>query len=154
MSQITPHLVVDDAAAAIDFYTKAFGATEQCRMKMPDSDKIMHASVTIGDATVMLAEAMECQESGMKTRSPKQLGGSPVTIHLNVPDVDKTFAQAMSAGATQIMPPMDMFWGDRYGKLVDPFGHEWSVATTIRKMTPEEMQAAAKECFSKPQPVS
>lgn len=155
MSQtITPHLIVDNATDAIDFYIKAFGAMEQCRMPMPDSDKIMHAAISIGDSTVMLAETMECPESGMKIQSPKQLGGSPVCIHLTVPDVDKVFAQALAAGATEVMKPADMFWGDRYGKLADPFGHEWSIATPIRQMTPEEIQAAARECFSQMQPAS
>ena len=137
MTAVTPHLVCDDAAAAIAFYIAAFGATEQARMPGPGG-KIMHAMIAIDGSTVMLVD--EFPEWGV--RGPKALGGSPVTIHLFVKDVDAFVARAVKAGATVTMPVDDMFWGDRYGKIVDPFGHHWSVATPKRKVSMEEAVAA------------
>lgn len=136
MTAITPHLVCRDAAAAIDFYRKAFGAVEQGRLPGPDG-KLMHAAITIGGAALMLVDEFPGQ--GMP--SPQSLGGSPVTIHLYVADVDATVAQAVAAGASVTMPVADMFWGDRYGRLVDPFGHQWSVATHVRDVGAEEIRA-------------
>ena len=119
MHSITPHLVCDGAAEAIEFYKKAFGAVEGGRMQTPDG-KIMHAEVRIGDSTVMLVD--EFPDYG--SIGPKKLNGSsPVTIHLYVPDVDRVFEQAIAAGATVRMPLDNQFWGDRYGQVVDPFGH-------------------------------
>lgn len=137
---LTPHLVCADAAAAIDFYTRAFGGREIMRMPGPGG-RLMHASMKIGDSMLMLVD--EWPEMG--SLGPK--GRSPVTIHLMVPDVDAVFATAVAAGAKPMMPPGDMFWGDRYGVLTDPFGHSWSIATRIRDMTEAEMKAAGAEAM-------
>ena len=137
MHTLTPHLICAGAAAAIDYYKRAFGAVELMRMPGPDG-RLMHAAVKIGDSTLMLFDEMP--EWG--ALSPKSLPTSPVTIHLMVPDVDVVYARAVAAGGRATMPVADMFWGDRYGKLVDPFGHHWSIATRITDMTPEEMIAA------------
>ena len=139
MHSVTPHLVCDGAGAAIDFYVKAFGATDQGRMPGPDG-RLMHAQIRIGDSYVMLVD--ENRQFGML--GPKALNGSPVTIHLCVDDVDRSFERAVAAGAKSVMPPADMFWGDRYGVLEDPFGHRWSVATHQREVSADEMQQAIK----------
>lgn len=141
---VTAHLVVSNGAAAIDFYKKAFGAEEVFRMPAPDGKRLLHAEIRIGDSPVMLAE--EFPEFG--SRGPLALGGTPVTLHLYVEDVDAAFERAVGAGATATMAPADMFWGDRYGKVTDPFGHSWSLATHVRDVTPEEMAAGAKAAFS------
>ena len=142
MHTLTPHLVCAGAAAAIDFYVKAFNAIELARLPGPNG-KLMHAMVKIGDSPLMLFD--EVPEWG--SRSPQTLKGTPVIIHMYVKDVDTAMAQAVAAGATQTMPATDMFWGDRYGQLTDPFGHQWSLATHTRDVTPEEMQAEmAKQC--------
>lgn len=135
MHSVTPHLVCDGAADAIAFYKKAFNAVESARMPGPGG-KIMHAQIKIGDSHIMLVDEFP----DMATFSPKHLKGSPVTLHLYVEDVDAVYKQAIDAGATARMPPADMFWGDRYGVLVDPFGHNWSIATHKRDLTPEQMQ--------------
>lgn len=137
MTSITPHLVCRGAAQAIDFYTKAFEAVEQARLPGPDG-RLMHALLKIGNAALMLVD--EYPEQGAV--SPLTLKGSPVTIHLYVADVDTTVARAVAAGAQVTMPVADMFWGDRYGILKDPFGHQWSVATHVRDVGPEELAAA------------
>ena len=137
MHSITPHLVCAGAAKALDFYQQAFGATEVGRMPGPDG-RLMHAAMKIGDSTVMLADEMP--EWG--SLGPKALKGSPVTIHIYVEDVDALVARAVKAGAKVTMPVEEQFWGDRYGKLEDPFGHHWSVATHVRDVTPEEMKKA------------
>lgn len=138
----TPHLIVRDAIAAIDFYKKAFNAEEMGVMRMPDG-KVMHAMIRIGDSFVMLAD--ECPEWG--AISPATLGNSPVTVHLYVEDVDSTFNQAVAAGGKPLMPPMNAFWGDRYGKITDPQGHHWSLATHIEDVPQEEMpKRAADAC--------
>ena len=142
MRSVTPHLVCAGAADAIEFYKKAFGAVELTRMPGAQG-KLMHASIRIGDSAVMLVD--ESPEWGML--GPKALKGSPVTIHLYVDDADAFVARAVKAGAKVTMPVDDMFWGDRYGKLEDPFGHHWSVATHTRDMSPEEMkQEMQKAC--------
>jgi uncharacterized glyoxalase superfamily protein PhnB len=137
MHAVTPHLVCAGAAQAIEFYQKAFGATETSRMPGPGG-KLMHASVRIGDSTVMLVDEMP--EHGVL--GPQALKGSPVMIHLYVEDADALVARAAAAGAKITMPVADMFWGDRYGQLEDPFGHRWSVATHVVDMTPTEMRMA------------
>jgi len=143
MHTVTPHLICAGAADAIEFYKNAFGAVELSRM--PGSDgKIMHASIRIGDSVVMLNE--ETPEWG--SFGPKHLKGSPVTIHLYVENVDGVFEQAVSAGAKITMPIDDMFWGDRYGKLEDPFGHHWSIGTHMSDPSVEEMQKAMEEMGS------
>lgn len=137
MHTVTPHLVCAGAADAITFYRQAFGAVELGRLPGPQG-KLMHAMLRIGDSAVMLVD--EFPDYG--SFGPKSLKGSPVTIHLYVEDVDATVKRAVAAGAKITMPVDDMFWGDRYGKIEDPFGHHWSVATHIRDVSPEEMQAA------------
>ena len=145
MHVVTPHLVCAGAAKAIEFYKKAFGATEEVRLPGPNG-KLMHACIRIGGAAVMLVDEMpECNALG-----PKALKGSPVTIHLYVDDVDKVFARAVKAGASAAMPVTDMFWGDRYGIVEDPFGHNWSIATHMRDVSPEEMQKAMQEMAQNP----
>lgn len=140
MHAVTPHLICAGAADAIEFYKKAFGAVEKVRMPGPEG-KLMHAMVQIGDSAVMLVD--EFPDYG--SSGPKSLKGSPVTLHLYVEDVDATVARAVDAGAKITMPVEDMFWGDRYGKIEDPFGHQWSVATHIRDVGPEEMKKAVAE---------
>jgi PhnB protein len=140
MHTVTPHLTCAGGVAAIDFYIKAFDAIELSRLPGPGG-KLMHGSIKIGDSVVMLSD--EFLEMG--GRGPKTLQGTPVTIHLYVSDVDSFAAKAVAAGARITMPIQDMFWGDRYGQLEDPFGHRWSVATHVRDVTPEEIrQAMAK----------
>jgi len=140
---ITPHLVVKGASQAIEFYKKAFGAKELSRMHGPDGKSIMHAQLKIGDSLLFLVD--EFPEMGCY--GPLTGGRSPVTIHLYVEDVDSAFNVALAAGARQTMPPADMFWGDRYGKLIDPFGHEWSLATHKEDLTPEEIGKRAQTAF-------
>jgi PhnB protein len=142
MHTVTPHLVCAGAVDAIEFYKKAFNAKELDKMPGPDG-KLMHATIRIGDSVVMLVD--EYPDWG--ALGPKVLKGSPVTIHLYVEDADAVVAQAVRAGARITMPLEDMFWGDRYGKVEDPFGHQWSIATHIREVSPEEMQeGASKMC--------
>jgi len=139
MHSLTPHIVCDGAAEAIEFYKKAFNAREEGRMPGPDG-KLIHAMVRIGDSALMLVDEMP-QHGAL---GPKSLKGSPVTIHLYVEDVDATVAQAVKAGAKVTMPIADMFWGDRYGQLEDPFGHHWSVATHKRDLSSEEIREGMK----------
>ncbi|MEO7101313.1 MAG: VOC family protein [Luteolibacter sp.] len=139
MHTITPHLICAGAAEAIEFYKNAFGAVELFRLPMPDG-KIMHAALRIGDSMVMLVDEMP----EWKALGPNSLGGSSITIHLQVEDSDAVFAQAVKAGATMKMPVSEMFWGDRYGMIVDPFGHSWSIATHVRDVSHEEMQNASQ----------
>jgi PhnB protein len=141
---VTPYLVVQNGAKAIDFYKKAFGATELMRMPGPGG-KIMHAELKIGDSPVMLAD--ESPEMGH--RSPQSLGGTPVSLLLYVNDVDAQFKQAVTAGATVQRPLRDEFYGDRTGTLIDPFGHIWSLSTHKEDLTPEEMQRRMQELIKK-----
>ena len=138
MHTVTPHLVCADAAKAIEFYQQAFNATEMMRLPGPGG-KLIHACIQIGDSPVMLVD----ENPQWDCLGPLALKGSPVTIHLQVEDVDAVFDQAVKAGAKITMPLENMFWGDRYGRLEDPFGHQWSVATHIRDVSPEEIQQAA-----------
>jgi PhnB protein len=136
-------LAVEDAAQAIDFYKQAFGATE--RMKMPaPGGKIGHAELAIGDAIVMLSDQFE----GSSSKPPKELGGTSVSMFLYVEDVDAFAERAVDAGATVTMPIDDMFWGDRFGVLSDPFGHQWSVATHKEDVPPEEMEKRGQEAMA------
>jgi PhnB protein len=139
MHSITPHLVCKGAADAIKFYEKAFGAVEVFRLPAPGG-KLAHAMVRIGDSMLMLVDEVP----QMGALSPKTIGGSPVTIHLSVPDASATMRQAQAAGATVKMPVTDMFWGALYGVLEDPFGHAWSVATQVRDLSPQEIEAAMR----------
>jgi PhnB protein len=135
MHTVTPHLVCARAAEAIEFYKRAFGAQELSRLPGDDS-RIIHAALRIGGSVIMLTE--ECPE--WNSLGPQALKGSPVTLHLYVEDADRLFEQAVAAGASVRIPVAEMFWGDRYGVLEDPFGHRWSVATHVRDLTPEEIQ--------------
>ncbi|WP_447969836.1 VOC family protein [Nitrospira sp. M1] len=142
MRTVTPHLICADAANAIEFYKKAFNAVEVVRLPGPQG-KLIHAHIQIGDSAVMLVD--EFPDWG--SFGPTSLKGSPVTIHLYVEDVDAFVERAIAAGAKLTMPLEDTFWGDRYGRLEDPFGHQWSVATHIREVSPDEIrQAAQKVC--------
>ncbi len=143
-NSVSAHLVLQDVAKAIEYYKQAFGAQEIFRMPGPDGESIMHAEVRIGNSIVMLAAEMP-QFAGPK--SPQTLDGTTVSIHLYVEDVDAVYDQAVKAGATATMPAMDTFWGDRYGKIQDPFGHVWGIATRIKNLTPEEIGQGAETFF-------
>lgn len=140
---VTPHLVCSDASAAIDFYQRAFNAVERFRLPGPDGKGIMHACVQIGDSPVFLVD----ENPQWGSFSPKSLKGTPVTIHLQVDNVDDLYAQAIAAGGTAKMSPADMFWGDRYGVLLDPFGHQWSIATHKHNLTPDQIVENMKTMF-------
>ena len=137
---LTPHLVVKGASDAIEFYKRAFGAEEIGRLTAPDGKSIMHAQVKIGDSIVFLVD--EFPQMGCK--GPLSIGGTAVTLHLYVNDVDAAFQRAVAAGAQVRMPVSDMFWGDRYARLADPFGHEWSLASHKEDLTPEQIGERAK----------
>ena len=140
---LTPYLSVDDAAAAIDFYQRAFGATERGRMDGPDG-KIAHAELAIGDSIVMLADPFP----QFQAKPPKELGGTSVGLFLYVENVDEVFRQAVEAGANSTMEPEDQFWGDRFGTVTDPFGHQWQIATHVEDVPPEEMEERAKTAMA------
>lgn len=137
---VTPHLVINGAAQAVEWYKKAFGAELLNSMPMPDG-RLMHAELKIGDSMLMMADCFP--EYGQK--SPKELGTSTVVISLYVPDADKVWNQALAAGATVKYPLMDAFWGDRYGQVVDPFGHIWGICTHKEDVSPEECGRRAQE---------
>lgn len=145
---LIPHLVCDPCADAIQFYKKAFGAEEVGRMPAPGGAKIMHAAILIDGKPVFLCDDFP-EFCGGKSRSPKALGATPVTIHRYVGDCDAAIQRAQEAGATVTMPAEDMFWGDRYGVVTDPFGHSWSLATHVSDPTPEEMAKAAEATFAR-----
>ena len=141
---VTPYLTVQDAAQAIDFYVRAFGATERARLPGPGG-KIMHAELRIGDSMVMLSDEFP----GMSgSRSPQSLGGTSGYLFLYVPDVDQLFRRAVDAGARVEMPLTNMFWGDRFGKVLDPFGHTWGLATHNEDVSPEEMSRRQREALA------
>jgi len=138
-----PYLSVDDAAKAIEFYKRAFGATERMRMPGPDG-KIGHAEIQIGDSIIMLADPFP--EGNVKP--PKKLGGTTVGIFLYVEDVDSVVQDAVDAGASLSSAVEDMFWGDRFGQVQDPFGHQWQIATHVKDVPPDEMAKRAKEAMA------
>jgi PhnB protein len=140
---VTPSIIVKDAGGALEFYKKAFGARELSRLTSPDGKRIVHAEIKIGDSSIMLSD--ECPEWG--ARSPQTIGGTSSSLHLYVENVDTAFQKAVDAGAKAVMPPADMFWGDRYGKLADPFGHEWGMATHREEVKPEDMQRRSDAFF-------
>ena len=142
---VTPHMVVSDGAKAIDFYKRAFGAEEIVCMRGPGGHGVMHAELEIGDSHIMLCDEFPGSDH---LRAPSSLKGTTVTLNLYVEDADKAHARAVAAGATVSMPVADMFWGDRYGKVTDPFGHEWSFATRKEDLTPEEIGKRAEQFFS------
>lgn len=140
---VTPGLAVRDAAQAIEFYKRAFGAKEKGRMPGPDG-KLMHADIVIGDSHIMMGE----ENVAMGNPSPLSLNGSPVSLYVYVKDADKVFNQAVKEGASVAMPMMDQFWGDRAGMVTDPYGHKWWLATHKRDLTPAQMKKAAEEFFA------
>jgi PhnB protein len=139
----TPYLAVDDAAKAIEYYKKAFGANERVRMNTPDG-KIGHAELEIGDSLIMLADPFP----QATTRSPKELGGTSASVFMYVEDVDAVVKRAVDQGATVTMEVADQFWGDRFGSVTDPFGHSWSIATHVEDVSPEEVAERAKEAMA------
>ncbi len=142
---LTPHMIIKDCGKAMDFYKKAFGAEEICRMPGPGGQGVMHCELQIGDSVLMACDEFP----NMGSKSPQTLGGTCIKLHLYVTDVDAAFRKAVDAGCEAIMPPQDMFWGDRYSGVKDPFGHEWSIATHIADPTPEEMAKGAEAMFGK-----
>ncbi len=142
---ITPHLVLREGVKAIEFYKKAFGAEERGRIPGPDGKSILHAELKIGDSILML-----CDEIPQMQRyvSPQQLKGTTIALHMYVKDVDAAFKRAVDAGATVSMPVMDTFWGDRYGRVTDPWGHEWSLATHKQDLTLDEIAKGAETFFA------
>ena len=135
---VTPYLAVDDAAAALEFYKRAFGARERMRMPAPGG-KVGHAEIEIGGSCIMLAD----EYPDMRFRSPRSIGGTPVTLHLYVEDVDDVARQAITAGAKELRPVKDQFYGDRTGTVEDPFGHVWHIATHKEDLSPEELKRRA-----------
>jgi PhnB protein len=140
---VTPYLVVDGASRAIEFYQRAFGAVERFRMPAPD-DKVGHAEIQVGDSVIMLSDPFP----EMGSNAPSAAGNSSSGLMIYVADVDALFKQAVDAGATVTMPLADQFWGDRYGKLRDPFGHSWHLATHVEDVSPEEMMKRAEAAFA------
>jgi PhnB protein len=140
---ITAHLCVNGAEKAIEFYQKAFGAELRALHKTPNG-QVMHASLKIGDSTLMLAD----ENPGMGCPSPQSLGGSPVVLNIYVEDVDRLFKEAVAAGAKVTMPLANQFWGDRYGQIVDPFGQSWALGSHIEDVAPEEMERRANAMFA------
>ena len=142
---LTPYLVVNGAARALEFYKQAFGATEVARMPGPGG-KLMHAELRIGDSVVMLSDEFP----GMSTcKAPKSLGGTTGSIFLYLADVDPAFRKAVEAGCKVLMPLTNMFWGDRFGKLEDPFGNQWTMATHVEDVTPDEMRRRAADAMAR-----
>jgi uncharacterized glyoxalase superfamily protein PhnB len=137
---VTPAIIVRGAARAIDFYKRAFGAEEISRMKAPDGS-VAHAEIRIGDSVIMLGD----ENPDWGTSAPETLKGVTGSLHIYVDDADAAFNRAVKAGATVSAPMEDAFWGDRYGKITDPFGHQWGIATRTRELSPEEMQKAGEE---------
>ncbi|MER5708301.1 VOC family protein [Streptomyces sp. NPDC042898] len=147
--RVTPYLCVDGAAAAIDFYVSVLGAVERMRMPAPGG-AIGHAELSLGNSIIMLAD--EFPDMGF--RSPKAVGGTPVTLHVYVEDVDAVFAKALAQGAKELSPVKDEFYGDRTGRLEDPFGHRWNLATHIEDVPEAEMEQRAKKALQSMQPPS
>lgn len=141
---LTPHLTVRGAAKAIEFYKRAFGAKVRMRMAGPDGKSIMHAELKIGDSIVFLND----ESPDMGCHSPQSLGGTPSALHLYVRNVDAAVKRAVAAGAKVQMPVADMFWGDRYGKVIDPFGHVWGLGTHKEDLTPKEICKRAEAFFA------
>jgi PhnB protein len=141
--RITPYLIVDGASAAIDFYASVLGASERMRMSAP-GDKVGHAELEIGDSVIMLAD--EAPE--MDAHGPKAVGGTPVSLHVYVEDADDVFARALEAGARELQPVEDKFYGDRTGSFEDPFGHRWHVATHVEDVPADEMEERAAAAMS------
>lgn len=138
-NRVSAHLIIKGAGEAMDFYKKAFGGEELCRMPGPDGSSVMYGEIKIGDSVVMVSE----EWPGEGPASPTTLKNSSVTIHIYTEDAHAAHQKAVDAGATSTMPVTEMFWGDLYGRVIDPYGHHWSLATHVKDLTPEEMAAAA-----------
>lgn len=143
-SSVSPYLVVKDAQQAMDFYIKAFDGKSAACMKAPDGS-VMHGEVRIGNSAVMLSQE---NPNWPQMKSAETMGGSPIGMHVYVADVDAAFKKAIDAGCVEVQPVADMFWGDRYGKVKDPFGYEWGLATQKEALSPEEMQRRGDEWFA------
>jgi PhnB protein len=143
---VSPYLTVADAPKAIDFYKRAFGASELFRNTTPDGAKVVHAQLSINGGLVMMSDDFP-EMNGGHCRDPRAIGGTPVTIHLDLKDVDATWKQAVDAGAKVVMPLGDMFWGDRYGIVEDPFGHRWSLSTRKKQATQADIDAGTRAHF-------
>ena len=144
---LIPHLVCERCSEAIDFYKQAFGAEEMFRLPAPDGHRIMHACIRIGSSLVFLVDDFP-EFCGGNSQSARALKGTPVTLHHYVESCDAAIERAVAAGATLLMPAQDMFWGDRYGSVTDPYGHKWSFATHVKDVAPDQLQVAMKEAFS------
>lgn len=142
---VTPMLVLKDARKAIEFYKRAFGAVERYVMPGPDGKGVMHAEIMIGDSIIMMGE----ESPNEPCKSAETMGGSPVSFYIYLEDVDKAFQKALDAGCVIKMPVQDMFWGDRFGSLNDPFGYNWGLATHTRDLTDQEIQEGARAMFAK-----
>ena len=149
MPPMSPHIVVSDATAAIDFYVRAFGAKELVRHMAPDGKRVMHCGLLLANGGMLMLSDDFPEYMGGVRRAPGPDSVPAVMLHLQVTDADSVYNQAVAAGATPTMPLMDMFWGDRYGKLRDPFHHEWSIGAAIRKVTEDEVNAAIKSFSAK-----
>lgn len=147
---VTPHLIVKGAGAAMDFYAKAFGAVELSRFVMPGSDLLLHGLLRIGDSLLMVVDEFPPGFGCAGVAAPATCGSTTVTLHLYVPDVDAAYQRALAAGCTTVMEPMDAFWGDRYGQVQDPYGHQWALATHIKDLSGAEVAAAAEAEFAAP----
>jgi uncharacterized glyoxalase superfamily protein PhnB len=144
-TSVPPYLSVRNADEAIAFYNRAFGAEEVVRMPGPDGKGVMHGEVRIGNSMVMISDEMPMADC----KSPQSLGGTSVNLFLYVQDVDAMYQRALAAGAKATMPPTDMFWGDRYAKVMDPYGHSWGIATHKLDVTPEEIEKGQKEFMAR-----
>lgn len=143
-NSVTPTIMFKDARRAIEFYKRAFGATERFAMPGPDGKGVMHAELMIGDSIIMLGE----ENPHEPCKSAETLGGSPVNFYIYLENVDNAFQRALEAGAEANMPVQDMFWGDRVGTVQDPFGYSWSLATHTKDLTPQELQKSAEAAFA------
>lgn len=146
--QFIPHLIVSDGLAAIEFYKQLFGAEEGHRMMAPDGKRLMHGEIVLDGHKFFLSDQFEAGEGGT-LKSPQALGGTCVRVTIEVEDADDLVQRAVAAGARVLMPVQDLFWGARYGKIVDPFGHEWGINQQVKEQTDEETHAAAEEFLTK-----
>jgi PhnB protein len=147
--QFIPHLIVSNGLAALEFYKEAFGADQGHTMMAPEGKKLLHGELTLDGHRIFVSDEFDISEGGT-CKSPHTLGGTGVRITLQVDDADEIVERAVAAGARVLMPVQDMFWGARYGKIVDPFGHEWGINQQVKEQSPEETETAADEFFAKP----
>lgn len=150
VDQFIPHLIVSNGLAALDFYKQAFDAEEGHRMMAPDGKKILHGELILDGHKFFISDEFDASEGGT-CKSPQTLGGTCVRVTLEVDNADRIVERAVAGGARALMPVQDMFWGARYGKIVDPFGHEWGINQQLKEQSHEETQAGADEFFAKPQ---